>query len=60
MYHADFTPDAEDAEDDFAQEVALTRQNAALREVLAERSKEPGAYTLEQVRQKLGLQAPSE
>jgi len=52
--------EGEDAEDDFAQEVALTRQNAALRELLAERSKEPGKYTLDQVRQKLGLNTPSE
>ena len=52
--------EAEDADDDFADEVALTRQNAALRELLAERSKEPGRYTLDQVRQKLGLQSGSE
>lgn len=46
----------EEADDDFADEVALTRQNAALRQLLAERSKEPGKYTLDEVRQKLGLQ----
>lgn len=46
---------ADEAEDDFAHEVALTRQNTALRALLAERSKEPGKYTLEQVREKLGL-----
>jgi hypothetical protein len=34
-----------DAEDDFATEVALTRQNEALRAMLAERSKEPGIYS---------------
>jgi hypothetical protein len=45
----------DEAEDDFAQEVALTRSNRALRELLAERSREPGRYTLEQVREKLGL-----
>ena len=45
----------DEAEDDFAQEVALTRGNKALRELLAERSREPGRYTLEQVREKLGL-----
>ena len=50
----------EDAADDFADEVALTRQNAALRELLAERSKEPGKYTLDEVRQKLGLQSRAE
>ena len=50
----------EDAADDFADEVALTRQNAALRELLAERSKEPGKYTLDEVRQKLGLQSGAE
>jgi hypothetical protein len=52
--------DADDTKDDFAQEVALTRQNSALREILAERSKEPGSYTLDQVRQKLGLPPRSE
>ena len=52
--------EADDAEDDFAHEVALTRQNRALREFLAERSKEPGKYTLDQARQKLGLTKPSE
>jgi hypothetical protein len=44
--------------DDFAHEIALTRQNAALRELLAERSREPGKYSTEQVRQKLGLAKP--
>jgi hypothetical protein len=46
--------------DDFAHEIALTRQNAALRELLAERSKEPGSHTLDEVRQKLGLPARPE
>ena len=45
----------DEADDDFAEEVALTRGNKALRELLAERSREPGRYTLEQVREKLGL-----
>ena len=45
----------DEAEDDFAQEVALTRGNKALRELLAERSREPGRYTLDQVREKFGL-----
>ena len=44
-----------DDEEDFAQEVALTRQNKALRALLSERSQEPGKHTLDQVRQKLGL-----
>ena len=44
-----------DEEEDFALEVALTRQNKALRALLSERSKEPGKHTLDQVRQKLGL-----
>jgi hypothetical protein len=50
----------EEVADDFADEVALTRQNAALRELLTERSKEPGKYTLDEVRQKLGLQSGAE
>jgi hypothetical protein len=50
----------EDAADDFADEVALTRQSAALRELLTERSKESGKYTLDEVRQKLGLQSEVE
>ena len=50
----------EEAANDFADEIALTRQNAALRELLAERSKEPGKYTLDEVRQKLGLQSEAE
>lgn len=51
--------DSTDADaDDFAHEVALTRQNAALRELLAERSREPGKYTTDQVRQKLRLAKP--
>jgi hypothetical protein len=45
----------DEAADDFAQELALTRGNKALRELLAERSREPGRYTLEEVREKLGL-----
>jgi hypothetical protein len=42
--------------DDFAAEVALARQNDALMQLLAERSKEPGKYTLSQVRQRLNAQ----
>lgn len=55
---AEIEPD--ETEDDFANEVALTRQNTALRALLAERSKEPGKYSLEQVREKLGLTPSSE
>jgi hypothetical protein len=47
-------------DDDFAHEVALTRQNKALRALLSERSKEPGKYTIDQVREKLGLRSPGE
>jgi len=39
--------------DDFAQEVALVRPNEELMQLLAERSMEPGKYTLKQVREKL-------
>jgi hypothetical protein len=42
--------------DDFAAEVALVRQNDALMQLLAERSKEPGKYTLSQVRERLNAQ----
>ena len=45
----------DEAEDDFAEEVALARGNKALRELLADRSRESGRYSLEQVREKLGL-----
>jgi hypothetical protein len=44
-----------DQDDDFAPEVALARQNKALRALLSERSREPGKHTLDQVRHKLGL-----
>jgi hypothetical protein len=40
---------------DFAHEVALTRRNETLRELLAERSREAGVYTLDEVRQELDL-----
>ncbi len=39
--------------DDFAEEVALVRQNGALMQLLAERAREPGKYTLRQVRERL-------
>lgn len=42
-------------DDDFSQEVALARQNKALRALLLERSREPGKHSLDQVRKKLGL-----
>ena len=41
--------------DDFADEVARTRRNKALMALLAERSKESGKYSLDQVRERLGL-----
>jgi hypothetical protein len=41
--------------DDFSDEIALTRHNAALRALLTERSKEPGKYSIDDVREKLGL-----
>lgn len=45
-----------DAEaDDFAEEIARTRSNSELRRLLAERSLEPGALSMDAVRQKLGL-----
>ena len=49
-------PDDED--DDFAAEVERTRQNVELMALLEERSKEPGRYSLEQVRERLGLSKP--
>jgi hypothetical protein len=48
--------EAEDA--DFSQEVALTRRNTALRELLRQRSQEPAALTIDEVRERLGLTAP--
>lgn len=47
---AEVSPD--DTNDDFAHEVALTRQNPALRQLLRERSAKPGKYSLAQVREK--------
>ncbi|MGH7136260.1 MAG: type II toxin-antitoxin system RelE family toxin [Pirellulales bacterium] len=41
--------------DDFADEVARTQNNPELRELLAERSQEPGVLNIDEVRQKLGL-----
>jgi hypothetical protein len=43
-------------DDDFADEVARTRQNAALMELLRERSHEQSRYSAQQVRERLGLQ----
>lgn len=48
-------PGREVDDDDFAHEVALTRANPALRELLRERSEEPAVYSLSEVRDKLGL-----
>ena len=42
--------------DDFAQEIALVRQNESLVELLAERSRETTKHSLSQVREQLGLQ----
>ncbi|MEZ4860258.1 MAG: hypothetical protein R3C14_03090 [Caldilineaceae bacterium] len=42
-------------EADFADEVAHTRRNQALMALLAERSKEAGKHSLDQVRERLGL-----
>jgi hypothetical protein len=39
--------------DDFAEEVALTRQNEALMQLLDSRSKEETTFTLDQVRKQL-------
>ncbi len=41
--------------DDFADEVARTRNHPELRQLLAERSQEPGVLSIDEVRQKLGL-----
>jgi hypothetical protein len=41
--------------DDFDTEIALVRQNAELMALLAERSREKKTYTLQQVREQLGL-----
>ena len=42
-------------EPDFAEEVALTRRNESLRALLAERSREVGTHTADDVRRLLGL-----
>lgn len=55
MFFVTEVPLQEANDDDFADEVALTRANAALREVLRQRSKEPSAYSSSEVRDKLGL-----
>jgi len=49
-----------DADDDFAHEAALTRQNQALRQLLSERSAEAGRYSIAQARERLGLATPPE
>jgi hypothetical protein len=41
--------------DDFDTEIALVRQNEELMILLAERSREKKTYTLQQVREQLGL-----
>jgi hypothetical protein len=44
--------------DDFADEVARTRHNAALMQLLRERSQEQTRYSTQQVRERLGLSKP--
>ena len=41
--------------DDFDREIALVRQNKELMDLLAQRSKEPGKYSLDEVKKQLGL-----
>jgi hypothetical protein len=50
--------DAATEDDDFADEVARTRQNAALMQLLRERSQEQTRYSAQQVRERLGLHKP--
>jgi len=50
--------DALTDDDDFTDEVARTRQNAALMDLLRERSHEQTRYSAQQVRERLGLQKP--
>ena len=45
-------------DDDFTDEVARTRQNAALMQLLRERSQEQTRYNAQQVRERLGLSKP--
>jgi hypothetical protein len=47
--------DDENVEEDFTDEVARTRQNSALMELLRERSKETKRLTSEETRKKLGI-----
>src|SRR5690349_19184043 len=51
-------PDAAAEDDDFADEVARTRQNAALMQLLRERSQEQTRYSAQQVRERLNLLKP--
>jgi hypothetical protein len=48
--------DEDDPEEDFADEVARTRQNAALMALLRERSQEKKRVTSEELRQRLGIE----
>ncbi|HUY33052.1 MAG TPA: hypothetical protein VMV69_09745 [Pirellulales bacterium] len=43
------------SDNEFADEIALTRKNAALRQLLAERSRDPRVFTIDEAREKLGL-----
>lgn len=47
--------EAAEGNDEFAKEVALTKNHAAVTQLLAERSGEPGTLSLDQVRQRLSL-----
>jgi hypothetical protein len=47
--------DAAGEDDDFADEIARTRHNVALMQLLRERSQEQKRYSAQQVRERLGL-----
>ena len=47
--------DAAVEDDDFADEIARTRHNVALMQLLCERSQEQKRYSAQQVRERLGL-----
>lgn len=42
--------------DDFEAEVAATRQNEELMQLLVERGKEKGTYSLQEVKERLGIE----
>jgi hypothetical protein len=45
--------------DEFEDEVALVRRNAALTELLAHRAEETGKYSLAEIKARLGIKHPS-